>query len=313
VRALILAAGLGTRMRPLSDLLAKPAMPVRGVPVIAHTLHLLARHDVNEVVINLHHLPETIRAAVERHRPARMTVRYSEEAVPLGTGGGLRRAADFLGGSDPSLVLAGDMLLDVDLTQAIARHRARGDRFTVLLRRDDPRAAAFGTIGLDETGCVRRIGRRFDLGGENAAGLFTGVRIAAARSLAGWPDQPAFEDLSDWLGPQLRRGASDIRADVVAHADLLWEPVGTPEEYLQVNLHPPELSYEDSLGERAVEVRAGEVVVSEGAEIEVGAELERAVVWAGEHVPATTRGHDGVFAGGRFHACAAPLAAGQAR
>ncbi len=76
----------------------------------------------------------------------------------------------------------------------------------------------------------------------------------------------------------------------------------------------PELSYEGSLGERPVEVRSGEVIVSEGAEIEVGAELERAVVWAGEQVPGTARGHDGVFAGGRFHSCeVAPLAAGQAR
>ena len=76
---MILAAGLGTRLRPLSELCAKPAMPVQGIPVIAHTLTWLARHDVTEVVINLHHLPETVRDAVERYRPASIQVRYSEE------------------------------------------------------------------------------------------------------------------------------------------------------------------------------------------------------------------------------------------
>ena len=103
---MILAAGLGARLRPLSELCAKPAMPVRGIPVIAHMLTLLAKHHVTEVVINLHHLPNTVREAVERHRPAGLEVRYSEETELLGTGGGMKRVAGFLRESDPSLVLA---------------------------------------------------------------------------------------------------------------------------------------------------------------------------------------------------------------
>jgi NDP-sugar pyrophosphorylase family protein len=91
--------------------------------------------------------------------------------------------ADFLRESDPCLLLGGDMLLDVDLAALVARHRARRDAVTLLLR-DDPRAESFGSIGADAQGCVRRIGRRFDLGGETQAGLYTWVNVVAARALA---------------------------------------------------------------------------------------------------------------------------------
>ena len=302
---MILAAGLGSRLRPLSELLAKPAMPVRGIPVIAHTLTLLARHDVTEVIVNVHHLPNTVRDAIERHRPAGLEVRYSQETELLGTGGGIKRVADFLRESDPSLVLAGDMLLDVDLTEAVAVHRERGDRCSLLVNEHDPRAAAFGTLGFDDEGCVRRIGKSLDLGGETRRGLFLGVRIVAARCLTDWPGASCFEDLSDWLGPQLRDGGRDVRAGSISTQQLLWEPVGTPEEYLAVNFDPPPLSYRDEIsGECEARVLPQrELVVGRGASVEAGAALERVVVWPNERVPRSVQARNGVFAGGRFVAC----------
>lgn len=303
---MILAAGLGSRLRPLSELVAKPAMPVRGIPVIAHTLTLLARHDVTEVVINLHHLPDTVREAVERHRPDGLEVHYSEETELLGTGGGIKRVADFLGESDPCLVLAGDMLVDVDLTAAVTAHREREDRCSLLVNEHDPRAAVFGTLGFDDEGCLRRIGTRLDLGGETRRGLFLGIRIVAARCLTAWPEASCFEDLSDWLGPQLEAGRSDLRAGSIPTQQLLWEPVGTPQEYLAVNFDPPPLSYRDEIsGEpdaRVVPQR--ELIVGRGASIEAGAVLERVVVWPNETVPGSVRAENGVFAGGQFVACA---------
>jgi mannose-1-phosphate guanylyltransferase len=298
---MILAAGLGTRLRPLSALCAKPAMPVRNVPVIAYTLMLLSRHGVKEVVINTHYLPDTVRTAVERHCPSNLTVRFSHEEQLLGTGGGMKAVANFLRESDPSIIVAGDMLLDVDLTAAVARHRERGDQYTLLLREDDPRAADFGTIGVDDERRVRRVGERFDLGDSTQAALFTGVRIAATRALSGFPPEAAFEDLTDWLGPKLRSGVGDIRGDCVPFDACTWEPVGTPREYLDVNLAPPNLSYDAEIADTPDSPT--DVVIGAGATVHANAELHRAVVWAGEHVPADTRASDGVFAGGRFHPC----------
>jgi len=299
---MILAAGLGTRMQPLSALRAKPALPVRGLPVIAHLLALLEHHGITEVVVNLHYLPETVRAAVERHKPPGLAVRFSPEGERLGTGGGIKATAEFLRESDPCLVLAGDMLLDADLGELAARHRERGDRCTLLLLRD-PRQERFGSIGVDAEACVRRIGTRFDLGGEHAAGLFVGVRVLASSLFDTLPEGDRFEDLSDWLAPLLADGARDIRGQLLDAEQCSWEPVGTPAEYLRVNLNPPQLSFMNR-ARPADEVPAkGKLVLGAGAQIGEGARLERVVVWDGERVPEGFRASDGVFAGGRFYAC----------
>ncbi len=213
--------------------------------------------------------------------------------------------ADFLRESDPSLVLAGDMLLDVDLTEAVAAHRQRRDRCSLLVNEDDPRAAVFGTLGFDDDGCLRRIGQGLDLGGETGRGLFLGVRVVAARCLTAWPEASSFEDLSDWLGPQLRAGCRDVRAASIPTHQLLWEPVGTAEEYWAVNFDPPPISYRDEVpGESEAQVvLQGELVVGTGATVEAGAALERVVVWPNETVPGTVHARNGVFAGGHFVAC----------
>lgn len=304
MRAMILAAGLGTRMRSLAALLPKPALPVRGLPVLSHLLMWLDSQGVREVTINLHHLAETVMEAAETYRPPDMNLHWSREPTPLGTGGGIRRAAPFLRESDPSLVLAGDMLLDCDLAGLVARHRDR-EADTTLVLRDDPRAARFGTVGLDSEDCVRRIGSRRDLGGETRSGIFIGARIFAARAFDSLPDRDDFEDLSDWLMPRLAAGARDIRGIRLSPDECLWEPVGTPEEYLRVNLDPPRLSYLDP---EAALLRTGtrlegDVVLGRGSRLEIGAQLERSVVWDGESVPSGVKGCDGVFACGTFHSC----------
>ncbi len=304
MRAMIVAAGLGTRLRPLSELLPKPAMPVRGLPLVAYPLALLARHGVTEVVINAHHLPERLQDAARRHCPPGLILHFSLEPELLDTGGAIRQVAGFLRESDPCLILGGDMILDVDLGALAARHRARGDAVTLLLRRD-PRAAQFGSLGIDAEGRVRRIARRFDLGGEVEAGLYTWVNAVSPRALDALPQRAAFGHLDHWIAPLLAAGARDVRGDLVGAEACVWEPVGTPAEYLAANLRPRPLSYLDPEARaRARGVRFGsDLVLGVGATLAPGASLERAVVWDGEHVPPSLRASDGVFAGGRFHPC----------
>ncbi len=319
---MILAAGLGTRMRPLTDERAKPALPVRGRPVVSLLLELLARQGIREVLINLHHLPDTIRRAVEGDHPSSVEILWSHEEKPLGTGGGLRRAADFLRGSETCLVLAGDMLLDLDLAALIARHRASGRDVTLHLRRD-PREASFGTIGLDAAGRVCRVGRNgLRLAGdpapavERARGLFTGVRLFQREVLSDWPENEVFEDLRDWLMPRAERGDLSLGGELEEAGGGVWEPVGTPEEYLLVNLEPPDLPH---LGgparawERGIEIRgrAGDVIASRGARIAADAELSRCVVWEDAVVPSGARVREGVYGARGFHAFAEPACASQ--
>jgi len=300
---MIVAAGLGTRLLPLTELRPKPALPVRGIPLIAYTLALLARHGVTEVIVNTHHLPDILMDAARRHCPLDMELRFSIEAELLDTGGGIRRVADFLRQSDPCLIVAGDMLLDADLSGLVATHRERGDAWTLLLRGGDPREKTFGTIGVDSQNRLRRIGTRYDLGGENQAGLYAWANVVAARAFDSLPEREIFSHFDQWIAPQLAAGATDIRGEVVASNDFAWEPVGTPAEYLAANLDPIQLSYQEAIADAQ---RAGarvdrDVVVGAGAALGPEVRLQRAVVWDGERVPDGFEASDGVFAGGVFH------------
>jgi len=312
MKAMILAAGLGTRLRPLTELRAKPALPILGRPVISLLLDLLDHHGIREVMINLHYLPESIREAVTRHPPRNIALTWSEEPEPLGTGGGLRRAAEFLASDPECVVLAGDMLLDLDLSGLVDRHRRSGRDVSLILR-EDPRGEDFGTIGVDDGGRVVRVGETAVGTGarESREGLFTGVRIFSQRALVEWPDVSVFEDLRDWLIPRMRRGASsgvDVGAEFVGPDESVWEPVGTPAEYLRVNLSPPELpsiggESENWRGDVEILGPPADVILGAHAHVAAGAKLSRCVVWEDEHVPADCAGSDGVFAGGKFHAC----------
>jgi NDP-sugar pyrophosphorylase family protein len=303
MRAMIVAAGLGTRLRPLTELRPKPALPVRGLPLIAFPLSLLSTAGVSEVVVNVHHLPDVLIRAAERYCPPDITLSFSHEPELLHTGGAIRRVADFLAQSDPCLVLGGDMIVDLDLGGLVKRHQA-ADRAVTLVLKEDARGDRFGTIGVDERGRVRRIASRFDLGGESRAGVYTWINVFSAAALETLPDRLAFNHLDDWLAPRLNEGAEDIGAEVLASEEGVWEPVGTLEEYLAVNLQPRALSFFDadarakSEGARLMP----DLVVGAGATLGRGARLHRAVVWDGEQVPAGFRGENGVFAGGAFHA-----------
>ncbi|MFP8878205.1 MAG: sugar phosphate nucleotidyltransferase [Myxococcota bacterium] len=303
---MIVAAGLGTRLRPLTELRPKPIVPVRGVPLIGYTLALLARHGVTEVVINAHHLPDQLIGAAREVCPDSLTLQFSIESDLLDTGGAIRHVAEFLRGSDPCLIVGADMLLDTNLTKLVASHHENRAAFTMLLKERDPHAEEFGTIGVDAHGCVRRIGSRFDLGGEVRSGVYTWANVVSARALSTLPDREVFNHLDDWLMPLLADGAGDIQAALAGPDDCIWEPVGTRAEYLAANLNLPPLSYIHSvIGATARYAGATEdVIIGEGATLGAGASLRRVVVWDGEAVTEGLRASDGVFAGGRFHSCA---------
>src|SRR5271169_6446489 len=114
MRAMVLAAGLGTRLRPLTYEITKPMVPVLDRPVMAHILDLLDRHGFDETIANLHYFPDSIR----EHFGERLTYRYEEEL--LGTAGGVRACGEFFG-DDSFLVISGDALTDIDLTALAAR------------------------------------------------------------------------------------------------------------------------------------------------------------------------------------------------
>lgn len=127
MRAMVLAAGLGTRLRPLTYEITKPMVPVLDRPVMEHILDLLDRHGFERVIANLHYFPDTIR----EHFGERISYRYEQEL--LGTAGGVRACAEFFG-DGPFVVISGDALTDIDLTALAARHRETGGIATLAVK-----------------------------------------------------------------------------------------------------------------------------------------------------------------------------------
>jgi mannose-1-phosphate guanylyltransferase len=128
MRAMVLAAGLGTRLRPLTNEITKPMVPVLDRPVMGHIVDLLDRHGFDEVIANLHYFPDSI----ERYFGERLTYRVEQEL--LGTAGGVRACADFFG-TDAFVVISGDALTDIDLGAFAARHREAGGIATLAVKK----------------------------------------------------------------------------------------------------------------------------------------------------------------------------------
>jgi len=146
MRAMVLAAGLGTRLRPLTYEITKPMVPVLDRPVMEHIVDLLDRHSFEDVIANLHYFPETIRD----HFGDR--IKYSYENELLGTAGGVRACADFFG-NDAFLVISGDALTDIDLGALVKRHSETGGIATLAVKQV-PDTREFGVVLHDSDGRI---------------------------------------------------------------------------------------------------------------------------------------------------------------
>ncbi len=154
-RAMVLAAGRGTRLAPLTDTLPKPLAPIAGRPLLFHLFDFLRAGGVEDVVVNLHHLGHRIAERVGDGAAFGLRVRYSWEDPILDTGGGIKRAEPLLDG-EPFVVVNGDSLLELRLREIVAVHEARGGIATLAVR-PDPDAARYGLVELDDDDRVRRI------------------------------------------------------------------------------------------------------------------------------------------------------------
>ncbi|MEA2472344.1 MAG: mannose-phosphate guanylyltransferase [Thermoleophilaceae bacterium] len=147
MKAMVLAAGLGTRLRPLTYEIPKPMVPVLDRPVMAHILGLLERQGFDQVIANLHYFPD----AVKDYFGDRVEYRYEEEL--LGTAGGVRNVADFFG-DDPVLVISGDALTDVDLGALLERHRQAGGIGTLTVKHVED-TQEYGVVIHDSEGRIQ--------------------------------------------------------------------------------------------------------------------------------------------------------------
>jgi NDP-sugar pyrophosphorylase family protein len=221
--ALVLTAGLATRLRPLSNVRAKAAMPIAGTPIISRILHWLRQAGVRRVVLNLHHRPETITAVVGDGSGFGLEVRYSWEQVVLGSAGGPRRALPLLD-ADRFLVINGDTLTDCDLAAVLRRHEEARARVTMAVVAGD--VQRYGGVIVDDADRVRGFGRP-DPGCR--AFHFIGVQAVAADAFASLPDNEPSETVRS-LYPRLI--AEDPAAVAIHFSNAEFLDVGTARDYL---------------------------------------------------------------------------------
>lgn len=137
MKAMIMAAGIGTRLRPLTYSVPKPMMPLANRPVLEYTLQLLKKHNITEVTINLYTAPEMITGYFGDGSSLGMKINYSVEKELMGTAGGVKKVEDFFG--ETFLVMSGDGLTDINLTEVIEFHRQKKALGTMVLKEVDTR------------------------------------------------------------------------------------------------------------------------------------------------------------------------------
>jgi mannose-1-phosphate guanylyltransferase len=153
MKAFLLAAGLGTRLRPLTNDTPKCLIPINGKPLLAYWIELLEKHGITEVLINLYYLADKVRDFIRNNKSQSITFQFYEEPELLGSGGSLRENKDFVRGEENFFILYADNLTNINLTKLLEYHRLKKQPFTIALNRvEDP--SRCGIAKLDENGIV---------------------------------------------------------------------------------------------------------------------------------------------------------------
>jgi mannose-1-phosphate guanylyltransferase len=285
MRAMVMAAGLGTRLRPITYEIPKPVVPVANRPIVEHLARLLASHGADELVANLHWFPDTVKACLGEGADLGVSVTYELEEKLLGTAGGVRNVSPFL--TEPGedfFVLAGDALTDVDLTKLMAAHKANGGVATLGVKKVTD-VSEYGVIVVDGDGRVQGFQEKPDPA-EALSDLVNCMIYAFSPEVFDYfPGEPGDEiDFALDVFPRL------LELDVPFHVheiDSYWNDIGTLREYVQGNLDVVsgavsldllgELVEGDTTLDGDVEV-AGPVLIGEGAEIGAGSTLKGPVI-----------------------------------
>jgi mannose-1-phosphate guanylyltransferase len=292
MKAVVLVGGEGTRLRPLTETVPKPLLPLMDRASLDHVLDHLARHGVHEVVLSSSYLESTFHAFIEA-RHGDPAISWITESEPLGTGGAIVNSLERLDDDEPFFALNGDILTDLDLTGMLAFHRERGSAATIALTHVED-ARPFGLVPTEPDGRVvefREKPTELVPGDINA-----GTYVLEPSALRAWP---VGENVSieRQIFPSLIDEGRPLYGFV---SDAYWLDLGTPEKYLQAHFDilegrlrgEPRFPAPSVAPTAEVDLRAhlGRwVVVGEGASIGPDAQVDDSVLHAGAVVEAGAR------------------------
>ncbi|HKG58168.1 MAG TPA: NDP-sugar synthase [Pyrinomonadaceae bacterium] len=230
MRAIVLSAGYGTRLWPLTEDRTKPAIPILGKPLVGYVAEYLAGYGIDEIVVNLHHRPESVRRALGDGSRFGVKLHYVEEPVILGTSGALDNTRSFFE-HDTFVVVNGKIITDIDLSAAIETHR-KANAIATLVLLPNTRRERFSVVEI-EAGRIKGFGGMpvADGGGE-APLMFTGIHILEPRIFEHVP-RGVFSDSVVHVYPQAMAKGEIVAAHVASGK---WRELSTLKRYLEISV-----------------------------------------------------------------------------
>lgn len=230
LKAVIMAGGFGTRLRPLTSRIPKPMVPIMNKPMIEHIVRLLAKHGITEIVVLIFYHPNVIKNFLKDGSQFNVSIQYVKADSDYGTAGSVRNAHDLLKGSR-ILVISGDILTDFDLTTAVRFHEAKGSKATLVLTRvNDP--LQFGLVITDETGAIVRFLEKPTWGEVFSDTINTGIYVIEPDVIEMVPYREDY-DFSKDLFPRMLKQKMPMYGYV---AEGYWRDVGNLNEYVEAQL-----------------------------------------------------------------------------
>jgi mannose-1-phosphate guanylyltransferase len=296
MKAMVLAAGLGTRLKPITFEIPKPMVPVLDLPVMGHTVRMLRRQGFDQLIANLHYYPDSIRGYFGD------LLEYRHEEELLGTAGGVRGVRDFFG-DDPVVVVSGDALTDLDLRALLERHHSAGGIGSLTVKRV-PDTREYGVVIHDADGRIEGFQEKPDPAEALSDLANCMIYVLEPEIFDYFPEKEEVDFALD-VFPALLSG--DIPFGVHA-SDEYWNDVGSLPEYLQGNLDvitgavnvEPAGRIVDSPSELDVDVELeGRVLLGDDVRIGDGARLDGPlVIGPGSRIGARARVRESVLLGG---------------
>lgn len=277
MRAIVLSAGYGTRLWPLTEDRTKPAIPILGKPLVGYVAEYLAGYGIDEIVVNLHHRPDSVRKALGDGEQFGVKLHYVEEPEILGTSGALDNAHEYFR-DDTFVVVNGKIITDIDLSKAFETHR-KSDALATLVLLPNSRRELFSVVNTQD-GLITNFGGMPKPTDENPL-MFTGIQIFEPRIFDYIP-KGVFSHSTTDVFPQAIAKGERIAAHV---AKGMWRELSTLQRYLDISLELMESS-------------GNSISVGAGCTIEEETEISEAILWDRVTVERGARVHRSVLADG---------------
>jgi NDP-sugar pyrophosphorylase family protein len=298
MKAMILAAGFGTRLRPLTQTVPKPMVPVMNRPLLERTIELLRSANILDIAVNVHHLPEEVIAHFGDGSSFGVNLHFSREEKILGTAGGIKAVQGFLEGGT-FLVINSDIIVDIDLNQVLEFHRERGSCLTLVVREDDS-PKKYDPIEIQQDGrIVHFVGASSMQVSDNTKRvMFTGIQIMEPEIFSRIPEGKFCGTTEDVFPEMIEEG---LPVFGYLHRDY-WIDMGNREQYLKVHkdaldgkiilktgltkipegssIVPPVLMGEGCMIEPGARIGPN-VVLGNGCHVKKNAVVENSVLWDG--------------------------------